>query len=197
MSLETGLQWLVTMSDSLYDLILSAYRFTPTGVHPVRQAQVKQFLNPDQQVLPESPDRPQALSKFQDRAFKSLREFVPNQIMMPESLVGQPAPDQPTKLPHRRLNPYNAGMGNSTLSLGKDDKGHYLSIFDSWDFDEPYSSGSLIPGFEDWLRNKGTPFNIYDRYHFSGSTIPPWIEKNARTTDIELPAIEGLRRAQR
>lgn len=186
------------MSDVLYELLLKLYPYTPTGSSPARQKQLEQFRNPNKDVFPKQLERPTDLSKYADREFRSMREFLPDRIFFGDAVAGTTVPDKPTKLPITKPGnaPYNSGLGNSTFSVGKDPKGKgYLSVFDSWDFDEPLSSG-VSQGADEYLRKIGTPFNVYDRYYFAGDTIPAWVDKNARTEDIELPAIKALKKVK-
>lgn len=157
-----------------------------------RVLQIDQYQNPDESYLPNSPYRPTNLTKFQDRAFKSLAQYLPNRIDMPKEMVGKPLPTAPTRLPDRRSVNLPLGLGAATHSLGQDEKGPYYSIFDSWDFDEPWASGA--PAFlNEAVKKSGTPFNIYDRIYFPpgpNNTIPESIPTKGpgRYRDIELPA---------
>lgn len=79
------------------------------------------------------------------------------------------------------------GLGRYIASIGKDDRGYYLSNFDSWDFDpwnnvsirdpkgmeisEGSQDNAVDPFSSEILRNVGTPYNFYDRYYFTPDTI--------------------------
>ena len=53
-------------------------------------------------------------------------------------------------------------MAHYKLSLGQDEKGHYLSYYDVWDLDVPLEKGG---GFF------GKPFEIYDRIYYDPETF--------------------------
>ena len=182
------------MNDKLYDLLLSVYK-SPLfyGSLPYRRDQLEQYQHPEKDVLPKTNERPQDLTKFLDREFRSLRKHAPAKLIIPDEYVGKTVPDTPTTISRMRPDSLNMGLGQAKWSVGKDKQSPYISVFDSWDFDEPYSSG-VSKGASEYLRKRGTPFNIYDRYRFAGDTIPAWIEKDAITTDIELkPSIQALK----
>lgn len=76
-------------------------------------------------------------------------------------------------------------LGRATVSIGRDEKGHFVSVFDVWDFankggERPYASAHVPPGLR-WLANMqagmldfvGNPFAIYDRIYFDPSTGRP------------------------
>lgn len=56
-------------------------------------------------------------------------------------------------------------LGNFTLSKGQDERGHYLSYYDIYDFDVP---GSKLVG---------KPFELYDRLYYDPKTFKPIDEK--------------------
>lgn len=55
-------------------------------------------------------------------------------------------------------------MGGYTLSLGRDERGEYISYYDRWDLKgSPEGKSGII----------GIPFNIYDRIYFDSKTFEP------------------------
>jgi len=149
--------------------------------HPIRRKQIEQFMYPNQDIFPRTDLRPTSLTKFQDRTFRSMKDYIPRVIELPDYISGVPfdlleeiglpysvdqnarvlVPSQHGSAINIPLLTNSMGLGEGTVSIGKDPKTNqpYMSIFDSWDFDEPGS------GFE-WtsqLRKSGVPFNIYDR----------------------------------
>tara|TARA_R110002020_G_scaffold389725_1_gene600307 strand:+ start:76 stop:927 length:852 start_codon:yes stop_codon:yes gene_type:complete len=74
------------------------------------------------------------------------------------------------------LNP-RLDVGGYTVSAGKDDKGTYVSIYDTWDFGPEYGrdyahtsaaedTGNLSREIQPTLMNMvGNPFAMYDRYY--------------------------------
>lgn len=62
-------------------------------------------------------------------------------------------------------------LGNFTLSRSQDEKGHYLSYYDKYDFDVPGSG--LV----------GKPFEIYDRIYYDPKTFKP-IEPKTPEIDV-------------
>lgn len=60
-------------------------------------------------------------------------------------------------------------MGNFTLSKGEDEKGKYISYYDKWDLDEPFSK----------LVQVGKPFEIYGRIYYTEIRGAPFlVEEN-------------------
>ena len=57
------------------------------------------------------------------------------------------------------------GVGHAKLSLGKDEKGPYASIYDKWDFDSPV----IHPVVGKILGMMGKPYHVYDRYRLAKS----------------------------
>lgn len=82
--------------DMLFDGLLKLYQMIPgPGMLPVRQAQIQQYLHPEQDVLPRQLDRPQDLTKFQNQDFRSMRDFIEGDLVMPKDVVGHPTPQSP------------------------------------------------------------------------------------------------------
>ncbi|MBI4437724.1 hypothetical protein HY631_02120 [Candidatus Uhrbacteria bacterium] len=59
-------------------------------------------------------------------------------------------------------------MGHFTLSLGRDEKGEYVSYYDRWDFGQPGEKGEGLMALTEGL--VGKPFEIYDRVYFDRAT---------------------------
>jgi hypothetical protein len=68
----------------------------------------------------------------------------------------------------------NLALGNYTTSIGKDSLGHYLSIYDSWDFNKPGDTWRIDKSEDRLGRNilnhYGKGFNVYDRIYFTPDT---------------------------
>lgn len=164
---------------------------------PVREMQIDQLLFPERDVFPKTDERPQSLTRFKGRTFRSFGGWLPSEISivpyLPEldkatlsnkKLLDKTLTDSsqlrlfkdadlPKKIPDRAI--LGSGrvaldtIGHFTASIGKDKKGYFLSIFDSWDFDEPGSSAdtSLTGKYgEEVLRKVGTPYLLYDKVYF-------------------------------
>lgn len=187
----------------LEQLLLKLITGVGKAIYPeIRDKQIDQYQNPDKKIFPDAPYRPTSLSKFGDQRFVSQMQYMPDRIDMPKEVIGDWAPGVPRKIPmpsaEYRINDTDSAgheslssalrLGNATASLGKDEKGNYMSIFDSWDFAEPGSTGLMVG--ENLFRESGKPFNVYDRVYYNpmpDGTVPPRISKNSRLTDIELP----------
>ena len=57
------------------------------------------------------------------------------------------------------------GLGNYTVSLGRDDRGKYMSYYDEWDL-SPIGQKSGKLG-KDQSLGIGTPFSVYDRRYYT------------------------------
>jgi hypothetical protein len=78
------------------------------------------------------------------------------------------------KIPHHSVGIINnLDLGEYTVSAGKDNKGTYVSIYDTWDFGPGYGRSyvkrgpsTLLKEMQPTLMNMiGNPFAIYDRYY--------------------------------
>lgn len=157
-------------TDKLRAVLDALVRMNGSLSPEVRQRQIQQFQTG--QGLPPTTERPTALTKFQQQPYVSQREYLPRVIQLPSSVVGMPI-DQirgPIKLTDEpmvirggekggigspRLTHY-LGLGDATVSIGRDERGPYLSVFDSWDFEKD-PLGMVA---------RGQPFNVYDRIYF-------------------------------
>lgn len=117
-----------------------------------------------EQVLPDAQQRPKSLTKFQDRAFKALTPYNRKSMKGYQFRPPSPLSPSPQRIP---ADPYNTdfGLGRSTLSAAVDEQGKpYLSVFDSWDFDEKGSTRqSLDALYRAVLKRLGKPYNVYER----------------------------------
>jgi hypothetical protein len=181
---------------------------------PIRHAQVRQYRNPKSSTFPESQYRPTSLTKFQDQDFRSVNQYIPEDIYLKGVLPNiEDLKKGPIRLNSKDVLGMGAGseefnslwdgpllqgilgLGNANMSLGYDPEQNkpYLSIFDSWDFNTGDGNGEQYMGF-DALRNAGTPFNVYDRVYiepFHDGSLPRYIQTEAKNQpvkgDIELP----------
>lgn len=156
---------------------------------PIRDAQIDQFLSPETDIFPKSDVVPSAATLVKGRTVRSLGPFRPQEISLNE-LSDTGSPIGPVKfsdeeLPKKLDSSWVSGsqgqsqdpldtLGHFITSIGKDKRGYYVSIFDSWDFDQPGAAGAGIGKEgslrarlgEKVLRQTGTPFYLYDRFYF-------------------------------
>lgn len=147
-----------------------------------RQKQVKLYTEPNSKALPEQKLRPSSLTKFTDRPFYSMADYLPAEMKLPPEIAGKlfsnfrlpyklqggvtvmKPGDKQGAIPNSDLSKY-LGLGRATTSIGMDEANKpYLSIFDSWDFDKDTAAG--LPPLGWFLRSAGKPYNIYDRVPF-------------------------------
>ena len=64
-------------------------------------------------------------------------------------------------------------LQNVTYSRGKDKKGHYYSLYDTYDFDVPFSD------------KVGNPYEIYDRVYYDSTTGKPLSVKKQGSKDMK------------
>jgi len=178
---------------------------------PVRHAQVEQYRGIKE--LPESKYRPSSLSKFQDQPFKSIQNYFPAFANI-RGMGGKKIPNKgeimdmsgkvldPTAMEYDWLGPKGlyapieksmglGGVGRAKVSAGQDEKGPYISLFDSWDFEEGSGhAGEGLP-YSDLerklLKRAGQPFNIYDRIYFKPNQYGEFPRTIGAPGDIELP----------
>jgi hypothetical protein len=69
-------------------------------------------------------------------------------------------------------------LADFTITVGSDERGPYISIYDIWDLDK-------IPGAD----NVGKPFEIYDRLYFDPTTFQPiWDERQPQQRRRRFPS---------
>lgn len=117
--------------------------------------------------LPDQPLRPKSLTKFQDRPFKGLSDDNRRWLENFSFKASQPLSQTPQRVPHSVEN-LDQGLGRSTYSAALDEAGNpYMSVFDSWDFDEPGATGKGQGTFDSIARaimkKLGKPYNVYER----------------------------------
>jgi hypothetical protein len=66
----------------------------------------------------------------------------------------------------------NHTLTNHTISKGEDEKGHYISYYDRWDFEYP------MEGKQGFF---GKPFEVYDRMYYDPKTFEPIPDKSERS----------------
>lgn len=66
--------------------------------------------------------------------------------------------------------PGNDVMTNFKISVGRDEKGEYISYYDEWDIGKPHGDTYLVESSELVI---GKPYEIYDRVYFDRATWEP------------------------
>lgn len=117
-----------------------------------------------EEVLPDTSQRPKSLTKYQDRRFKSLTPYNRESMRGYRFRPTSPLSSSPQRLSKGEQNT-DFGLGRSTLSAATDEKGNpYLSVFDSWDFDEKGSTQQPLDAlYRAVLKRLGKPYNVYER----------------------------------
>jgi hypothetical protein len=123
--------------------------------------------------LPDQPQRPKSLTKFNDRPFKRLSDDGRKYLQDWTFRLDQPLSTTPQRLPNTSEGEGAAGLdqglGHSTYSAALDETGNpYVSVFDSWDFDQQGNSGQgtgVIDSLSRAIMKKlGKPYNVYERF---------------------------------
>ena len=141
----------------------------------LRQKQVDQYLNPNEDILPLTSSRPTALRNADNtQTWRSIKPFLGDTLTM----VTDPPVFLDKDLPKKTRAFFypDPALGRYTQSIGKDTLGHYLSIYDSWDFKSGpghASGGDDLDTFgHAWATGAGGKgFNVYDRFYFTPDTV--------------------------
>lgn len=157
-------------------LMFKAAELTSPG--EFRTKQIAQYKHPELDILPLTEERPTSLTRFKGQAFRSLKRYYPDRIGV-GAVVDLSTGDLPKVLNsddvlfasdsgagYGASLTYGLGLGHARVSVGKDKRGYYLSVFDSWDFEEGRGHTS-IPMRSSDARKIGQPYNIYDRFYFT------------------------------
>jgi len=117
------------------------------------------------QHLEDAVDRPKSLTKYQDRHFKRLSEDNRKKMQNLAFKLRKPLSATPQRVEDMDGNT-DFGLGRSTLSAALDENGKpYLSVFDSWDFDEKGSTQQPLDSlYRAVLKRLGKPYNVYERF---------------------------------
>ncbi|MBP7708573.1 hypothetical protein KA107_02715 [Candidatus Pacearchaeota archaeon] len=145
------------------------------------------YLGLQKNPLPKSDSRPTSLTDSQNREFYSLKDF----IFAPEKLVessraflnqieyntNSMKEGESVSVPHQHHETSylfsNVDLHRYTLSVGKDEKGIYTSLYDTWDFNPKDSVYFRDDTQHDWQKNGakildklGKPIHFYDRFYW-------------------------------
>lgn len=148
---------------------------------PEDEEYLHQYMNPDKDLIPRTNERPTRLTinprdktawRQLPRSYpgSSIQEVVTKRgfALKPEELQRiQPGQVVPLMMPYEVPDTV-AGLGAYTASLGRDEQGPYMSVYDKWDFDSPHVN-FFTKGVMDRL---GKAYNIYERLGISPTTGP-------------------------
>lgn len=116
-------------------------------------------------TLEDSQHRPKALTKYQDRPFRRLSEDNRAKMRNFVFKLNKPLTNAPQRVTDSDPSNTDFGLGRSTISAALDENGEpYLSVFDSWDFDEKGSTQQPLDSlYRAVLQRLGKPYNVYER----------------------------------
>ena len=150
------------------------------------------YLKLEPIILPKSKYKPTSLTKYKDLPLYSIKEYFSvkpfdsswsslgllkriSQMEKGEIIKIKQVDDDQMMIDS------DIDLVHFTLSVGKDEKGPYLSLFDVWDFGGKYNEMWNLKGLEkiqSWAMNKvGEPIGIYDRYYLDENKLNERLEE--------------------
>ncbi len=117
-------------------------------------------------------NQPLDANKNEEKVVKGLATDIIAEALYSQKYNGATGWDLYTKLNEHELNTVGDQLGHYSLSIGRDERGCYLSYYDNWNlsFDEA-CTGQRVS--EDKNLEWGTPMEIYDRIYFDPKTLQP------------------------
>jgi hypothetical protein len=140
---------------------------------------LRQFLSPNEDILPKQHRRPSSLSKDKWPQGVQWRRMSIDpkdvEFMMPQEEFARFMKEgKPQKLDGDRVSlggdvtsGAQSGLGRHRVSLGKDKEGMYVSVYDVLD----YESEMVNPVIGQLLQAAGKPYAVYDRFYIDPASL--------------------------